>query len=155
MKIVINEFVEVSKLYIELMNKTEKVKRNFNGIDLYPSEIHTLVFIQDNKEFNMTTIAQKLGVTKGAIFKIILKLEEKELLKRYKKIENNKNTYFNLTEKGILAYEGHNDFHKYFFENPSEPLKDFVSEHEELILDMFKLAKEYLQKHIEKIEIEK
>lgn len=155
MKKIINEFMEVSNIYMELIRKTEKVKRNYNGIELFPSEIHTLVFIQDNNEFNMTTIAQKLGVTKGAIFKIIQKLEKKELLCRYKKPENIKNTYFKLTEKGLIAYEGHEKFHKDFFGEPSKEFSKFIADNEDIILTMFGFTKTYLIDHIEKIDSEK
>lgn len=154
MKKVIAEFMEVSNLYMELIKKTEKVKRKYNGIELYPSEIHTLVFIQDNNQINMTQIAQKLGVTKGAIFKIIEKLEKKELLSRYKRPDNNKNTYFKLSEEGMLAYEGHEKFHRDFFGEPPEEFDKFVFNNEEVILKMFELTKDYLDEHIEKIDNE-
>lgn len=154
MKKIIREFMEVSNLYTELIKKTEKVKRRYNGIELYPSEIHTLVFIQDNNEINMTQIALRLGVTKGAIFKIIEKLEQKELLSRYKRPDNNKNTYFELSKKGLLAYEGHEKFHKDFFGEPPEEFFEFVAENEETILKMFEFTKDYLVKHIEKIDSE-
>lgn len=154
MKTIINEFMEVSSVYMELIKKTEKVKRDYNGIELYPSEIHTLVFIQDNIDNNMTTIAKRLGVTKGAIFKIIQKLEKKELLIRYKKVDNNKNTYFELTKKGILAYEGHEKFHKNFFNEPSKEFTQFVTDNKETIQKMFAYSKEYLKEHIEKLDSE-
>ncbi|GMQ58170.1 MarR family transcriptional regulator [Vallitalea sediminicola] len=154
MKTIINEFMEVSSVYMELIKKTEKVKRNYNGIELYPSEIHTLVFIQDNIESNMTTIAKRLGVTKGAIFKIIQKLEKKELLLRYKKLDNNKNTYFQLTQKGISAYEGHESFHKNFFDEPSKDFVEFVTNNKDIIIKMFDYSKEYLKEHIEKLDNE-
>ncbi len=154
MKKVINEFMEVSNIYMELIDKTEKVKREFNGIELYPSEIHTLVFIKDNDEINMTQIAQKLGVTKGAIFKIIQKLERKELLSRYKKTSNNKNTYFKLSEKGLLACQGHEKFHEDFFGEPTEEFYKFVIKNEETILKMYEFTKDYLLKHIKKLDDE-
>lgn len=146
--------MEVSNVYMELIRKTEKVKRNYSGIELYPSEIHTLVFIQDNNELNMTDIAIKMGITKGAIFKIVQKLEKKELIYRYKKTDNIKNTYFKLTKKGVTAYEGHEKFHKDFFDDPSENFKKFVDKNKEDILIMFSFTKEYLKNHIEKIEEE-
>jgi DNA-binding MarR family transcriptional regulator len=152
MKKIIAEFMEVSGLYMELIKKIEKVKRKYNGIELYPSEIHTLVFIQDNNESNMTEIAQRLGVTKGAIFKIIDKLGQKELLSRYKKPDNNKNTYFKLSEKGLLAYDGHEKFHKDFFGDPPEEFLKFIDENQETILKMFGFTKDYLVEHIEKID---
>ncbi|WP_162265439.1 MarR family transcriptional regulator [Abyssisolibacter fermentans] len=103
----------------------------------------------------MTTIAQRLGVTKGAIFKIIQKLEKKELLSRYKKLENNKNTYFKLTKRGLLAYQGHEKFHEDFFGEPSEEFLNFINDNESIILDMFDFTKQYLIKYIKKIETEK
>ena len=152
MRKVIQEFMEVGHVYMELITKTEKTKRNYNGIELYPSEIHTLVFIHDHHALNMTAMAQKLGVTKGAINKLINKLEDKGLLTRYKQTHNSKNTYFKLTEKGLIAYDGHERFHRDFFGEPSEGFSSFVAEHEDVILKMLHLTKEYLKEHIEKIE---
>lgn len=154
MKNIISEFMEVSNIYMELIRKTEKVKRNYSGIELFPSEIHTLVFIEDNNELNMTTIAQKLGITKGAIFKIIQKLEKKDLLTRYKKADNSKNIYFKLTEKGLVAYEGHEKFHRDFFGKPSKEFSKFIADNKDTILEMYRYTKNYLIEHIEKLDAE-
>lgn len=151
MKQIINEFIETSNKYVELIEKIEKTKRLYNGIELYPSEIHTLVFIYENKDINLTSIAQKLGVTKGAIFKIINKLEDKQLLSRYKKSDNNKNTYFEVTQMGILACEGHEIFHKTVFGDPSNVFTQFTNENKDVILGFLQLSKDYLTQHIEKI----
>lgn len=152
MKKVINSFMGVANTYMELTKKTERTKRSYNGIELFPSEIHTLVFIKDNSELNLTDMARKLGVTKGAIFKIIQKLEKKELLTRYKKSDNVKNTYFKITEKGMAAYEGHELFHKDFFCEPSTEFSQFIEKNEDVILKMFDFTKEYLSEHIGKID---
>ena len=154
MKKIVDEFMETGSKYIELMNKTEKIKRVYDGIELFPSEIHTLVFIKDNIEYNMTDIAKRLGITKGAIFKIINKLEKKELLIRIKKEGNNKNTYFKLTSKGLKAYKAHEDFHANFFDSPSSELLEFANENEEVLLKGLKLSKEYLENHLKKIEMD-
>lgn len=144
--------MEVASTYMDLMKKTEKVKRHYNGIELFPSEIHTLVFIHDHRDSNMTEIAKRQGVTKGALFKIIEKLEKKELLKRYKKVENNKNTYFELTEKGLRAYRGHESFHQDFFDPPSEEFTSFVKENKERVMEVLGYANDYLSHHIEKVD---
>jgi len=154
MKLVIDKFMECAQVYMKLIDQSEKVMRDYGGIELYPSEVHTLVSIQDNCDVNMTQIAQKMGVTKGAINKIVQKLEKKELIERYKIANNNKNIYFKLTEKGIKAYKGHFEFHKNLFNPPSLEFEEFVSENQVTILKMFDFSKEYLNEHIKKLEEE-
>ncbi len=154
MDTIINEFIKAGELYKELINKTEGTKRSYNNIELFPSEIHTLVFIKDNNDLNMTEVAKEYGVTKGAIFKIILKLEKKDLLKRYKKESNNKSTYFEVTEKGIQAYLGHEEFHEDFFSKPSDEMTTFTNNNKLILEKGLVFAQEYLKNHIRKLEDE-
>jgi len=80
-------------------------------IELYPSEIHMIEHVAEMGTTNMTELARHLGLTKGAISKSIVKLERLGLVRRYKYISNQKEVYLHLTEKGVLAYNGHKRYH--------------------------------------------
>lgn len=52
---------------------------NFEGIKLYPSEIHLILIISEEPT-NATQMAEKLNVTKGAVSQTISRLEKKGIL---------------------------------------------------------------------------
>ena len=97
---------------ISKFREIEKIPRSF-GIEkkLYPSEIHMIQAIGRDPGINVTGLAQHLGVTKGAVPKILRKLESKGLVVRYRDDSNNKEVYFTLTAEGEKAYRGHEAFH--------------------------------------------
>ena len=82
-----------------------------DGIELYPSEIHAIERIAEMSTINLTDLAKYLGLTKGAISKSIVKLEQLGLVRRYKYVSNQKEVYLHLTEKGVQAYRGHKEYH--------------------------------------------
>ncbi len=138
----------IHEIMIRIINKASSIMtepRNF-GIDetLYASEIHMLDVIGKNPGINVTEIAVKLGITKGAIPKIIRKLMQKDLIYRYQSKDNKRIGHFKLTAKGHIAFQQHIEFHQKFdniiiqtFNSASETdlhfLNDIMSEIEQHI----------------------
>ena len=44
------------------------------GVELYPSEIHLMLHVADEQATNLTRIAERLGITKGALSQKTAKL---------------------------------------------------------------------------------
>lgn len=65
-----------------------------------------------NPEENMTFIAFRLGVTKGAISQMVKKLEKKGLLKKARIPGNKKDIVLELTDFGKEAFEWHRSLHE-------------------------------------------
>ncbi|HPE41302.1 MAG TPA: MarR family transcriptional regulator [Bacteroidales bacterium] len=110
---------EIIKLYmksVDLMREIESKPRDFGTGDLlYSSTIHTLVQIGKNPGINLTNLAERLDISKSAVSKFILQLLELELITKSKDINNRKEVIFYLSEKGVVAYHGHELFEKDFF----------------------------------------
>lgn len=95
------------------INTSEKQQYDFGtGVMLYPSEIHTIEAIGQNKGINVTELAKLMRVTKGAISQVIKKLETKGMLIKYFSDGNNQRVLLKLTAKGRTAFEGHNHLHQ-------------------------------------------
>lgn len=114
------------------------------------SEIHCVDAIGKIQDPNVTKIAQHMNMTRGAISKICKKLSEKKLISKYKKIENDKEVYFSLTELGREMYDYHEIKHQqweernnHFFESVNEKEQVLVSE----FLKKFNDYLEYLIKN--------
>jgi len=88
---------------LEKKNLTELSNGNF----LNPSEIITMSIIKNHPESNVTEIAAFSGVTKGAISQVIRKLENKQMIEKYK-LHNKKEVYLRLSEESnkiVKEYE--------------------------------------------------
>jgi DNA-binding MarR family transcriptional regulator len=54
------------------------------GVELYPSEIHLMLHVADEQATNLTRIAERLGITKGALSQTLGRLERKGMLVKSK-----------------------------------------------------------------------
>lgn len=102
---------EIMELLIRIINQyhsLEKIPVNYgSNSNLYHSERHMIDIIGDNPRMNMREFAAAVGVTKGAISQIVKKLEEKGVVRRYKKSINDKEVFVELTKFGQEIYEEH------------------------------------------------
>jgi DNA-binding MarR family transcriptional regulator len=129
----------VHEIMIRIINKTSSLvtEPRYFGTDdkLYASEIHMVDVIGKNPGTNVTEIAVKLGITKGAVPKIIRKLIQKGLIYGYQSKDNKRIVQFELTDKGHIAFQQHIEFHQKFdniiiqtFNSVSETDLDFLND---------------------------
>ena len=125
-------FITFAETFNRIINKftsIEKKPRDFGTGDLlYPSEIHNIEIIGRNPGINVTNLAKKLGVTKGAVSQIVNKLERKNLVARFRDSRNEKEVLLKLQKKGELAFNGHEDFHSKFYSEIMEEVDDMTPE---------------------------
>lgn len=91
-------------------------KARYYGTDtaLFSSEINMVRVIKENQGISVTGIAEKLGVTKGAVSQIINKLNSKGIIKKEQDVYNQSRLNILLTEKGEIAEANHEKFHDNF-----------------------------------------
>ena len=134
-----NRYPEAEHYMVQLFNRyvelSKKCYEYCEGISLYPNEIHTVEYIAESSTTNMTDIANQLGLTKGAVSKMIAKLENMGLLVRYKYQPNQKEIYIHLTHLGVRAYEGHKEYHQDMWKRLSGYFSVLDEEHQSVILD--------------------
>lgn len=97
------------------ISEIDKRTRNY-GTDekLHNAEIHMIKTIYENKDIHVSALADKLGVTKGAISQVIFKLEKKNMVVKEKDPKNLSRILLNVSEKGEIAYFMHEKLHKDF-----------------------------------------
>jgi DNA-binding MarR family transcriptional regulator len=117
---ILNDTIEQTMRLINKYNSLEKEKYDF-GIDelMTPAEIHTIDCIGRNSGINVTSLAEKLGITKGAVSQMINKLKKRDLVSKLKDSENDKEVILLLSKKGKTAFHGHIKFH-------ADIYKDFI-----------------------------
>lgn len=101
-KLLIQDF----KRLIHVLSTSKNSPIEFGEVTLYRAEIHVLELIGDTDKPTVTVIAEKLGVTKGAISQIISKLLIKELIIK-RDILNSNAQILSLTAKGLRVLSTH------------------------------------------------
>jgi len=148
-----------------MMNKVELSKENISNIlwdvfktfarqdrknrdygvedPLFHSEIYTLNEIREHEGIHITALAERCGVTKGAISQVLKKLEQKGLVTKEKDIRNQSRLILKVTPKGEIAYSRHLDYQKQFKKKVVRVLRDAPDEKVQFIKDFFiKLEKQ-------------
>jgi DNA-binding MarR family transcriptional regulator len=78
-----------------------------HGVLISASELHFLSIVSRFSRENLSQLATRLGVTKGAVSQMSQKLEKKGYVKRYQDEGNKKNICLRLTEWGNDAAAWH------------------------------------------------
>ncbi|WMJ81560.1 MarR family transcriptional regulator [Clostridium sp. MB40-C1] len=123
-----NNKTKISYTLLRIANELleiEKKTRNY-GTDqqLFEAEIHMIKAIKENEGIHVTGLADILGVTKGAVSQIIMRLERKGMIIKEKDIKNQSRLVLKLTPKGEIAHINHERFHLEFDDFVNEILGD-------------------------------
>jgi DNA-binding MarR family transcriptional regulator len=81
--------------------------------DLTMSETHVIEQIGIHETINVTRLAEKMGMTKGAITKISAKLLDRGWIEKFALSGNRKEVLFRLTPDGHNVYDVHEQYHLY------------------------------------------
>ncbi|MEC0370081.1 MarR family winged helix-turn-helix transcriptional regulator [Paenibacillus chibensis] len=106
-----NHLLDVFKAF----NKQDRKNRDY-GVDepLFHSEVYTLNEIREHEGIHITALAERCGVTKGAISQVLKKLEQKGLVTKEKDARNQSRLMLKVTPKGEVAYARHLDYQNQF-----------------------------------------
>ena len=111
--------IKISENILEIVDVFIKnnSKEDYYGTDtkLHFSEIHMIKFIKENQGLHITRIAEKMGITKGAVSQTIGRLDKKGFLIKKKSSENYSKLIMKLTDKGEIAYINHEQHKNIFF----------------------------------------
>ncbi|MDN6900589.1 MarR family winged helix-turn-helix transcriptional regulator [Oenococcus sicerae] len=87
------------------------------------SEIEVLELMVTIEDANVTKLAERYYMTRGAISKITKKMQTKELIETYQYPDNKKEVYFKLTSKGIAVERKHRRLHEFFYQRDKQVFK--------------------------------
>ncbi|MGN9164854.1 MarR family transcriptional regulator [Tissierellaceae bacterium HCP3S3_D8] len=115
------------------------------------SQVHCIDCIGNLQDTNVTKISEELNMTKGAISKITKKLLSEGLIKQYKKSDNKKEVFFELTDRGWEIYHAHRKLHDISEEEYMNIFKKFNDNEVEIIISFLKEMNNHFKEQIEEI----
>jgi DNA-binding MarR family transcriptional regulator len=77
----------------------------FQGVKFYPSEVHVMLVMGEKRATNATRMAERLGVTKGAVSQTLTRLEKKGVLTKTKDPYNKNELTLTFTPFGAEAFQ--------------------------------------------------
>jgi len=116
------------------------------SIMLNTAALSTLDVIQQNQDKNMSEISSIMGITKGAISQMALKLEKKGVIQKHKSEYNDKNYFMRLTPKGMQALEEYHSIHDRLYHGMSEVLSNYQKEEIEVIWKFLYQTNQFMDK---------
>lgn len=116
-----------------------------------PSEIHCIAFIGEDARSNVTKLAEAFDMTRGAVSKLTKKLIMKNLIKSYKKSDNNKEVFFTLTDAGNEIYHIHKKIHAEFKNRDKAFFESIPAKQYDDLIDFAKKYNEHLDAEINKL----
>lgn len=108
-----SQIIELIGRIIHKYNQWDNKKRTYGtDILLTKAEIHTIAAVGDHPGLNITTLAQVLGVTKGAASQMIYRLVDKGAVEKRTSPDSDTEVVLSLTEDGQINYETHQAYHR-------------------------------------------
>ncbi len=145
---------ELLNLFAEHMEKQEVLSRLTEDERLHGfsySEIHTIAAIGDLEEPNVTNIADRMNVTRGAISKIAKRLQEQGLIEAYRREGNKQKVFFRLAESGRVLYDEHEKRHELWLKRDNAFLAQFGEQTIEQVESFMRAFNEYLEEQISEL----
>ena len=99
---------------LKLAEVQERKHRYGNDTPLFAAEIHMIKCVKENPDRHMTALAELLGVTRGAVSQIAVKLEGKGMLVKEEDEGSRLRRVLMVTPKGERAYAFHEELHAAF-----------------------------------------
>ena len=108
-----SQIIELIGRIIHKYNQWDNKKRTYGtDIPLTKAEIHTIAAVGDHPGINITTLAQVLGVTKGAASQMIYRLVDKGTVEKKVSPDSDTEVVLSLTEDGQINYQTHQAYHQ-------------------------------------------
>lgn len=149
----IHNFTETFLRIINKFKALEKIPIDHGTGDLlYASEINTLELIGKFSGINMTQLARKRGVTKGAVSQTVTKLVKKQLVTKNQAPDNDKVLSLELTKAGKVAFENHEKFHAKYDSPIIDKLNGMSAEQFTLITDTFEMLEGTIDSYLKDLK---
>ena len=122
-------FFEDTYRLINKYNQKANTAKYYGTEDLlYSAEVHMIEMIGSYEAITTTKLAEKLGITKGAVSQITRKLLEKDLIIKNPSSDRSNEVLISLTDKGKIVYSYHQSMHEKMLERIDSVLSDLTDE---------------------------
>ncbi len=113
------------------------------------SELSLMTLIGDFDNIRVTELALKYGATKGAISKMVKKLVQKELVKKSRTQENEKEVLLSLTAMGMMIYNEKEAHFEELSADVSKELESMTEEQRRSLFNILDIVEAHIDAHLD------
>lgn len=144
-----SELTSLMERVIHKYTQWENKKRTYGtNMSLSKSEIHTIAAIGDNPNINVTSLADVLGITKGAASQMVYKLVDKGIVEKKVSPDSDTEVILNLTSTGVINYKAHEEYHRQTNDKALQLLKDIPEPFYNYMIEYFSAFENVIDEEI-------
>lgn len=125
----------------------KRLSLTFQGVTLYPKEVHMLLYINSNSAVNAKMIAEAFSITKGAVSQTISRLVDKDMIIKERNPASPKELMLTLSTRGKEAAEHFIEFKKSISEKYESYLSE-LSDGDKAVISEFLMKMEKVLKEV-------
>lgn len=118
------------------------------------SELNLMTLIGDFENIKVTELALKYGATKGAISKMVKKLVQKDLVKKSRTQENEKEVLLSLTAMGRIIYNEKEAHFEKLTSDVTKELEGLTPEQRVSLFNVLYLVEDHIDEHLNEKDAE-
>lgn len=145
-----SEMTSLMERVIHKYTQWEDKKRTYGtDLPLSKAEIHTIAAVGSHPNINITTLAEQLGITKGAASQMIYKLVDKGVVEKKVSPDSDTEVVLNLTEDGMINYKAHEEYHRQTNDKAMKLLEDMPDSFYQYMLEYFSAFEKVIDENLE------
>lgn len=145
-----SEMTSLMERVIHKYTQWEDKKRTYGtDLPLSKAEIHTIAAVGSHPNINITTLAEHLGITKGAASQMIYKLVDKGVVEKKVSPDSDTEVVLNLTEDGMINYKAHEEYHRQTNDKAMKLLEDMPDSFYQYMLEYFSAFEKVIDENLE------
>lgn len=150
----LQELLNICEQVIEKKVSMDSFSRDY-GIPLYLKEIVTIKVIGRSPGINMTRVAERMGVTKGAVSQTVAKLVRKKLVRKTYAEGNAKEIILQLTDFGWTVFNAREKVIKDFLNMAQISLSDDFRPQLGMLISVMTTINKVLAKYVSQVKGDK
>lgn len=145
-----SEMTSLMERVIHKYTQWEDKKRTYGtDLPLSKAEIHTIAAVGSHPNINITSLAEHLGITKGAASQMIYKLVDKGVVEKKVSPDSDTEVVLNLTEDGMINYKAHEEYHRQTNDKAMKLLEDMPDSFYQYMLEYFSAFEKVIDENLE------
>jgi DNA-binding MarR family transcriptional regulator len=147
----IRELLDISDQVAQKKVSLDLCSRDY-GIPLYPKELVTIKIIGRNPGINVTKVAERMSITRGAVSQTVAKLVRKKLIRKTYAEDNAKEVILQLTDLGWTVFNAREKTIKDFINMAQISLGSDFKPQVDMLISVMSTINKLLTKYISELK---
>ncbi len=147
----LQELLDICEQVIQKKISLDLCSRDF-GTPLYLKELLTIKIIGKNPGINVTGVAERMHITRGAVSQTVSKLVRKKLIRKTHSEDNAKEIFLQLTDFGWTVFNAREKMTRDFIDIAQRSLGDDFQPRLDMLISVMSTINKLLTRYISELK---